>query len=181
MKVGLVDLAARRRNLAGSSNAGSKHCRALELRLDRNRIHDEASIHDSVHSRDDYLAIIAHFHFDDAGYRRYKTAMYCYTQPRSLAQLPLGPAGFLRRHLDYSSYPPCVYRMSLSRRSVVRVADVFQIDHPRASDQLQQIVHGITARRGGKLVGKRLDREGMVDVGDRSQPSDSHVSCCRTI
>src|SRR5262249_34538711 len=57
MKVGLVDLAASRRDLAGARNAGSEYGRALELRLYRNRIHHESGIDDSIDSGNDYLPV----------------------------------------------------------------------------------------------------------------------------
>src|SRR5215469_5583728 len=61
-----------------------------------------------------------------------------------------------------------------------RVA-TFQIDDARWSNQLEQVVERVTSRGMRQFVSERLHPKGVIDVGNRSQPSDAHVSVRGTV
>src|SRR5674476_737812 len=88
------------------------------------------------------------------------------------------PIGLLRRHLDDIAQTRRVDREFAHRLAVVPELGgclACDIDDAVWTDQLEQVVLRILAGRMREFRDEGLDREGMLDIVDRSEPADTRM------
>lgn len=93
----------------------------------------------------------------------------------AISRLALCPSRPFGCQLQNPAQAPGIDRVGLVRSAIVWIIGAIQIQDPRRSDQLEHVVKRIAARQMSEFVSEGLNRERMVDIGHRPQPSDAHV------
>src|SRR6202521_352993 len=134
LKIRLVDYTFRSRNLARSDNAGPEDRGTLELGARRLRIYDQACVQGHIHSGNSHLTLIVDFDFHYRGDIGQEALMRRNPYPRSLAMLPLSPAGFFRDRLRNMAKTSGFPRIGVHRSPIVRVFHTLKVDCARLPD-----------------------------------------------
>ena len=127
----MVNYTLRRRNLAGSYDAGAEDHGALELGAGCFRIYHQARIHSRIHAGDAHFTLIVDFDFNDRGNVRQETSVRGNPYAAALRVFALSPPGFFRDHLRDMSQTAGFPGVGFKRSSVIRVFDTVEIDRAR--------------------------------------------------
>src|ERR1700676_2545144 len=71
--------------------------------------------------------------------------------------------------------------IGLHRSTIIRILHTLEIDGPRLSDQIEQIIERIAPGRMGKFIRETLNAKRVIDVCHRAQPADAHMGLRGTI
>src|ERR1700675_3759874 len=71
--------------------------------------------------------------------------------------------------------------IGLHRSTVIRILHTLEIDRPRLSDQIEQIIERIAPGGMRKLVRETLNAKRVIDVCYRTQPADAYMGLRGTI
>src|SRR5579872_7610124 len=95
----------------------------------------------------------------------------------AVAGFLLAPSGLLGDSLQDSPGARGIQRIQVRSAS----AAAAQLDDAILAENFEQVFHAIASRHGGQLIDKRMNRESVRDIGDRTQPSDADMRFGRAV
>ena len=180
-EIPLIDDAIGRSDFAEQREAGAEHGGAFELVANVVRTDDRARVKGSPNPRNVHLAPGIHFHLDHRCDISCEAAMCGNAEATAFAGCLLAPAGFFRHHFYNPAQTRRVAGIGIARYIRVFVLAARKINLTVRTDQAEQILRLIFSGCMPQFRGKRLHREGVIDVGHAAQPSDADVKIRRAI